>query len=74
MAVGERWKQAEKVRCVSTKLTEWLGQVIAGIKRDPRAVKWGTVAEIVLTWIVTLPAAALIAGGAALVLQRHWMR
>lgn len=36
----------------------------AGMKRDPRAVKWGKVAEIVLSWIVTLPIAALLAAGA----------
>jgi PiT family inorganic phosphate transporter len=46
----------------------------AGLKRGPRAVRWGTVGEIVLSWIVTLPVAALIAAGVALVLHRHWMR
>lgn len=33
----------------------------AGLKNDPRAVRWGKVREIVLSWIVTLPAAGLLA-------------
>jgi inorganic phosphate transporter, PiT family len=42
----------------------------AGLKRDPRGVRWGMVGEIVLSWIVTLPVAALIAAAAALVVHR----
>ena len=33
----------------------------AGLKNDPAAVRWKKVGEIALSWIVTLPAAALIA-------------
>lgn len=33
----------------------------AGLRNDPRAVRWGKVGEIVLSWVVTLPAAALMA-------------
>lgn len=40
----------------------------AGLKHDPRGVKWGKVAEIVLSWLVTLPVAALLAAGARLLL------
>lgn len=32
-----------------------------GLKRDAREVRWKTVGEMSLAWIVTLPAAALIA-------------
>ena len=32
-----------------------------GAAERPRAVRWGTAAEILFTWIVTLPAAALLA-------------
>jgi PiT family inorganic phosphate transporter len=32
-----------------------------GLKRDTRAVRWKTVTEMLLAWIVTLPSAALIA-------------
>lgn len=42
----------------------------AGLRRDPRGVRWGTVAEIVLSWIVTLPVAALIAAAAARFMHR----
>lgn len=34
----------------------------AGLRNNPAAVKWGKVAEIVLSWTVTLPVAALLAG------------
>ena len=34
-----------------------------GLKNDPRAVRWKKVGEIVLSWVVTLPVAALIAAG-----------
>jgi PiT family inorganic phosphate transporter len=33
----------------------------AGLKNDPAKVKWGKVTEIVLSWVITLPVAALIA-------------
>src|SRR6185436_13770447 len=33
----------------------------AGLKKDPRGVKWSKVGEIVLSWLITLPVAALIA-------------
>lgn len=38
------------------------GAIIGGgLKNDPQAVQWKKVIEIVLSWIITLPAAALIA-------------
>lgn len=42
----------------------------AGLKRDPRSVRWGKVGEIVVSWIVTLPVAALIAAAVALIMHR----
>jgi PiT family inorganic phosphate transporter len=33
----------------------------AGVRNDPRSVRWGKVGEIVLSWLVTLPVAALVA-------------
>jgi PiT family inorganic phosphate transporter len=33
----------------------------AGLKNDPKKVKWSKVGEIVLSWLITLPVAALIA-------------
>lgn len=42
----------------------------AGLKNDPQAVRWKKVGEIVLSWLVTLPVAALGAAGAALVTKR----
>ena len=41
----------------------------AGLKNDPARVKWAKVGEIVLSWVVTLPVAALVAGGAKLMLR-----
>ncbi|MDB5304214.1 MAG: putative low-affinity phosphate transport protein [Phycisphaerales bacterium] len=41
----------------------------AGLKNNPRAVTWAKVGEIVVSWVVTLPVAALIAGGARLALR-----
>jgi PiT family inorganic phosphate transporter len=41
----------------------------AGLKNDPAKVKWTKVGEVVLSWVVTLPAAALIAAGAKLVIR-----
>jgi PiT family inorganic phosphate transporter len=40
-----------------------------GLKHDPRGVRWGTVGQIVLSWVVTLPVAALIAAAAASIIQ-----
>ncbi|WP_437291784.1 anion permease [Sorangium sp. So ce406] len=40
----------------------------AGLKNDARAVRWGKVGEIVLSWIITLPVSALLASGAKLLL------
>ncbi|MBI4601187.1 MAG: inorganic phosphate transporter [Planctomycetes bacterium] len=34
----------------------------ARLKHDARAVRWGKVAEIVLSWVVTLPVAGVVAG------------
>lgn len=36
----------------------------AGLKRDPRGVRWGKVGEIFLSWVLTLPAAGLMAAAA----------
>jgi inorganic phosphate transporter, PiT family len=41
----------------------------AGLKNDPAAVKWKKVAEIGLSWIITLPAAGLLAAGAKLLID-----
>jgi PiT family inorganic phosphate transporter len=41
----------------------------AGLKNNPGDVKWAKVGEVVLSWIVTLPVAALIAAGAKLVIR-----
>ncbi|MDZ4783283.1 MAG: inorganic phosphate transporter [Planctomycetia bacterium] len=46
----------------------------AGLKHDPRGMRWGKVSEIVLAWIVTLPVSALLAGAAALVILGIWTR
>jgi PiT family inorganic phosphate transporter len=34
----------------------------AGLKNNPASVKWKKVGEIALSWVITLPAAALLAG------------
>lgn len=41
----------------------------AGLKNDPASVKWRKVLEIVLSWIITLPAAGLLAAAAKLVIR-----
>jgi PiT family inorganic phosphate transporter len=41
----------------------------AGLKNDPASVKWTKVGEIVLSWVITLPVAALIAALAKLALR-----
>lgn len=46
------------------------GSIIgAGLKNNPQSVKWGKVGEIVLSWIITLPVAAMIAAVAKLVIH-----
>jgi PiT family inorganic phosphate transporter len=45
---------------VSTTHVSTGGIIGAGIRNDPRAVQWKKVGEIVLSWVVTLPCAALI--------------
>ena len=46
------------------------GIVGAGLSRDARSVHWGVVRDIGLSWVVTLPAAALVAALAYLLLAR----
>jgi inorganic phosphate transporter, PiT family len=41
----------------------------AGLKHNPAAVRWRKVGEIAASWVITLPAAALIAAGAAWLLR-----
>jgi inorganic phosphate transporter, PiT family len=41
----------------------------AGLKHDPKGVHWAKVGEIVLSWVITLPVAGLLAAGAMLVLR-----
>jgi PiT family inorganic phosphate transporter len=41
----------------------------AGLKNNPAGVKWAKVIEIVLSWVITLPVAALIAAVAKVVLR-----
>ena len=41
----------------------------AGLKHDPASVKWGKVAEIVLSWLITLPVAALLAAVAMRIIR-----
>jgi PiT family inorganic phosphate transporter len=41
----------------------------AGLKNDPGKVRWGKVGEIVLSWLITLPVAGLLAAGAKYVLR-----
>jgi PiT family inorganic phosphate transporter len=46
------------------------GSIIgAGLKHNPKGVKWGKVGEIVLSWIITLPVAAIIAAGVKLLVR-----
>jgi PiT family inorganic phosphate transporter len=46
------------------------GSIIgAGLKNNPAGVKWAKVGEIVLSWIITLPVAGLIAVVARLILR-----
>jgi PiT family inorganic phosphate transporter len=54
---------------VSTTHVTTGGIIGAGLKHDPAGVRWGKVGEIVLSWVITLPVAALIAAGAKLVLR-----
>ncbi len=41
----------------------------AGLKRDPRGVKWRKVGEIILSWALTLPVAGLLAAAASRALR-----
>jgi PiT family inorganic phosphate transporter len=41
----------------------------AGMKNNPAAVRWGKVTEIVLSWFITLPVAAIIAAVAMWVIR-----
>jgi inorganic phosphate transporter, PiT family len=41
----------------------------AGVRNDPCAVHWGKVGEILLSWVVTLPVAALLAAAVMAVLR-----
>jgi PiT family inorganic phosphate transporter len=41
----------------------------AGLRNDPKGVRWGKVGEIVLSWFVTLPVAGLLAAATMFVLQ-----
>jgi PiT family inorganic phosphate transporter len=46
------------------------GSIIgAGLKNNPKGVKWAKVVEIVLSWIITLPVAAVIAAVATWVIR-----
>jgi len=46
------------------------GSIIgAGLKHDPSGIHWGKVGEIALSWLITLPAAALIAAAAKFVMR-----
>lgn len=42
----------------------------AGLRSNPRSVKWGKVSEIGLSWLVTLPCAALVSALALALLRR----
>jgi PiT family inorganic phosphate transporter len=41
----------------------------AGVRNDAHAVHWGKVGEIVLSWVVTLPVAALLAAAMIAILH-----
>jgi PiT family inorganic phosphate transporter len=41
----------------------------AGLKNDPAAVKWKKVTEVLLSWVITLPVAALVAAAAKLLIR-----
>jgi PiT family inorganic phosphate transporter len=41
----------------------------AGVRRDPGGVQWKKVGEIVLSWLITLPVAALLAAAVSLALR-----
>jgi PiT family inorganic phosphate transporter len=42
----------------------------AGLKNNPRSVRWGKVGEVLLSWLVTLPVAGVLAAGAKYLLAR----
>jgi PiT family inorganic phosphate transporter len=41
----------------------------AGLRNNPRGVRWGKVGEIALSWLVTLPVASLLAAAAMFLLR-----
>lgn len=41
----------------------------AGLRNDPRGVRWGKAGEILLSWLLTLPVAALLAAGVKLLVR-----
>jgi PiT family inorganic phosphate transporter len=43
-----------------------------GVLKGLRAVRWTTVRDMVLAWIVTLPAAGILAGFAYFILTKFW--
>lgn len=43
-----------------------------GAAKRFRAVKWGVAGRIVLTWLITIPITALLAGGILLVMNSFW--
>jgi inorganic phosphate transporter, PiT family len=53
---------------VSTTHVTTGGIVGAGLRRSPRSVRWRTVREIVLSWVVTLPVAGLLAAAVVFLL------
>lgn len=55
---------------VSTTHVTTGGIIGAGLARDPAGVKWKKVGEIAISWIVTVPVAAIVAAGAQLLLHR----
>lgn len=54
---------------VSTTHVSTGGIIGAGLKHDPNGVKWAKVGEIVLSWVITLPVAALIAAAAKAIIH-----
>ena len=42
-----------------------------GLKREPGGIQWKTVRELILAWVVTLPAAALVASLVFILLRSH---
>lgn len=57
---------------VSTTHVSCSAIVAVGVRKGVTAIRWTTVKEIVLAWIVTLPAAAILAGLVYFVLAWLW--